>query len=108
MHVINVPVDDDAGSPGCTVRARHIVAINHTQFVLVITEPKLAVAWSFKIRLDTQEVGVPLPRRRMICGEKTDGTQSTQRLWCCHTALLLYVSLRSLSFLAPSRRQRIT
>src|SRR5258706_3437636 len=108
MHVINVPVDDDTGSPGCTVRARHIVAINHTQFMLVITEPKLAVAWSFKIRLDTQEVGVPRPRSRMICCAKTDGTQSAQRLWCCHTTLLRYVSLMSIAFLATSRRQRIT
>src|SRR5260370_41222842 len=108
MHVINVPVDDDAGSPGCTVRARHIVAINHTQFMLVITEPKLAVSWSFKIRLHNQEVGLPLPRRRMIYGEKTDGTQSARRLWCCHTTLPLHAAPMSIAFRAPPPRRRIT
>lgn len=51
VHVIDVPVYDDTSSTGCTVRAWRIRGVNQTQLMLVVAEPELAVAWSFKVGL---------------------------------------------------------
>src|SRR5215467_10319841 len=44
VYIVDVPVDDDTSSTGCAVRAWRILGVNQTQFLLVVAEPKLAVA----------------------------------------------------------------
>jgi hypothetical protein len=71
-----VPIDDNPGPAIATFCTWNVFTVNNAKLVLVIAEPELNVAWSFKIRLHTKKLRIPFPRRHVIGRKEANRTQS--------------------------------
>ena len=64
-HIVDVPVHHNTGWADRRTVGR-VAAIDQAQFVLIVAEAKLDIAWTFEVWLDTQQFGIPVRCRREI------------------------------------------
>ena len=71
-----MPLDDLAGRRFW--RWWRVLRVDDSELVLVVADAELDVAGHLKVRLDTQQLAVPLACRLQIGGEITDRGESSQ------------------------------
>src|SRR6266516_2303298 len=84
LQVVDVPVDDRAGG-AVAYLVRRVLGVDDPQFALEVAEPELDVRRLLEarydvVRLDPQQLRVPLPRRLHVRGVEADGGESSHHL----------------------------
>ena len=82
-NVVDVPAHDRPAR-ACGKLGRGELPVDDAQFVLVVADAELDVAWPAPgglagvIRFDAQQLGVPAGRRRQVLGPQVYGAHSAQ------------------------------
>src|SRR6266699_6197173 len=66
MYIIHMPIHDGASGARSLCVERCVFAIDQAQFVLVVANAKLTVAWAMEVRFDAQQLIVVKPRNSCV------------------------------------------